>query len=126
VDHHFLVHGAAATILVVVGGFFMVASWRGYAKTAPVRGTSAAGTFGRAELVPLIGVPLAGLVLVLVLIALASANRGPHHEGHGTHGWAPGNAVAVIGASRLPGRSSTSTASSATTANRRADPFQQH
>lgn len=91
-DEHLLIEGAAATILVVVGGFFVIAAWRAHARAGGVVVASSARV-GRAELVPIIGIPLFGLVLLLVLIALANAGSAPGHpDGHGAHGRAPGAA----------------------------------
>ena len=82
---HLLLEGAAAIIVVIAGGFFLVASWRarGRGLTAPPLPTSRAAT------ATLIGVPLGGILFIVLLILLANAIGDAPPPDHGQHGHAP-------------------------------------
>ena len=81
---HFVTEGAAAIILVIAGGFFVFASWR--ARTGNVG--AAPMPPSRAATVTLIGVPLAGILFIVLLILLANTLGNPSQD-HGQHGRVP-------------------------------------
>jgi hypothetical protein len=93
VDPHLLIEGAAAVILLIAGGFFVLAAWR-----ARSSGAELAMVHLRArDVVSLAAVPLVGLALLLVLIALANAAAPHHGDGHGPHGRPPGHSERIAG-----------------------------
>ena len=82
---HLVVEGAAAIILVIAGGFFVIASWR-------ARTEGAAGPpmqVGRAATATLVGVPLGGIIFIILLILLANTMGNPPRQDHGHHGSVP-------------------------------------
>ncbi len=73
---HLVTEGAAAIILVIAGGFFVFASWR--ARTGNVG--AAPMPASRAATLTLIGVPLVGILFIVLLILLANTIGNPPNQ----------------------------------------------